>query len=127
MVREKYGAEKVFYPYMPAKLYYERECRFCRRMAWWVYRRSPPGSLQLVATDYTDLGQLPLPVYSAFFVREGKVYALSDAVIEALAHARCGWLAALLRLIPRRGRDWLYRQVAARRSCAQGTCQRKLQ
>jgi predicted DCC family thiol-disulfide oxidoreductase YuxK len=77
---------------MPAKLYYERQCRFCRRMAWWVYRRSPPGSLQLVATDYTDLAQLPLPVYSAFFVREGKVYALSDAVIEALAHARCGWL-----------------------------------
>ncbi len=107
---------------MSAKLYYERQCRFCRRLAWWVYRRSLPGSLQLVATDYTDLAQLPLPVYSAFFVREGRVYAFSDAIIEALRHARCRWLATSLWLIPRRWRDWLYRQVAARRPCARGTC-----
>ena len=110
---------------MQARLYYEQRCRFCRRLAWWVYRRSPRGSLKLVATDYTDLSQLPLPIYSTFFVREGKIYAFSDAIIEALLHARCRWLANLLRLIPRQLRDWFYRQVAARRGCTRGTCQQK--
>lgn len=104
--------------FMQARLYYEENCSICKRLAEWVHRKAPPGSLELVPTDYTDPVQLPIPVYSAFFVRDGHIYAFSEAVLESLRIAGYGPLVKVLSWIPRSWRDRLYRRLAARRTCA---------
>ncbi len=103
---------------MQARLYYEKTCSTCKRLAEWVYRKAPPGSLELVPTDYTDPTHLPLPVYSAFVVREGQIYASSDAILESLRLAGYGPLAKVLSWIPQGWRDNLYRRFAVGRTCA---------
>lgn len=99
------------------KLYYDRHCRLCQRLAKWIYRWSLSKRLQLVPTDYTELSKLPLPVEAVMYQRGDKIWIKSEAIRRVLWDG--GWLlpAFVLWLIPLQWRDRWYDWVALRRSC----------
>ena len=99
-------------------------CNFCSGSARFVIDRSRGGALKFAAMQ-TETGQawlrhlgLRLDDYDTMALVEGGVaHVKSEAVLRIAAHMDQPWpaLAALLRLVPRRVRDWAYDRVAANR------------
>ncbi len=104
------------------KLYYDRDCSWCRRAAAFLRQGRQAHLLQLIPADFRELSQLPAPVDAVQYVRGGQVWLRSEAIRRALYDAGWRWIAKLLGAIPLAWRDRAYDWVAAHRPCSQKAC-----
>lgn len=105
------------------RIYYDRNCPFCRAMARRGQRLFPSPAVEWVPADYSDLSRLPVPVDSIIYEENGQYWIKTEAVRRFLKRAGRPLLSALLGAFPLRWRDWLYDRIATRRYCMKGKCE----
>jgi predicted DCC family thiol-disulfide oxidoreductase YuxK len=102
-------------------VYYDGVCALCNRFVSWALRHDSTGQLRFAALESAHGDRLRREFPEArdvdsIIVREGSHIATkSDAVLAIARRLGLSWMAATLRIVPRRLRDWGYDLVARRR------------
>lgn len=104
-------------------LLYDGTCGLCNRAVNWVLRRDPGGPMRF-APLASPLGREALAMLPALadidsvvLLHPGGAWLRSTAALELARYVGGPWRLALLGyLVPRPIRDWMYDQVARRRT-----------
>ncbi|MCF8231335.1 MAG: DCC1-like thiol-disulfide oxidoreductase family protein [Bacteroidales bacterium] len=114
----------VNYQKIPQKLIiYDGHCVICNGSVHIIARYDRSGLIRFTHSE-TSLGQafsseLPPGIsadMSVIFVDNGHIYTLSDAVIQIAKYLRFPYnLLRLLKILPKKIRDGIYRLIAANR------------
>ncbi|MCS7297207.1 MAG: DCC1-like thiol-disulfide oxidoreductase family protein [Bacteroidia bacterium] len=99
------------------RLYYDKNCSFCCRIAQLGQEVFSSASVEWVPADFSDLKALPLPVNAIIYEEGGKCWVKTEAIRLFLHRAGHPFLAALLSAIPLRWRDRIYDWIAKHRFC----------
>lgn len=99
-------------------------CNLCNASVRFIIRRDPEGKIKFAALQ-SSAGQSLLSghhlsqndFYTIVFIRNGKVFQQSDAVLQITRELRRPWplIYSVGRMIPHIVRDWIYKIIAANR------------
>ena len=105
-------------------LFFDGECGFCSWSVRWVARRDRRGRISFAPLQGRLAGEHGFAHYAArnggtmVVLREadGRAFVFSEAWFELARALGGGWrMLAVLRVVPRGLRDWLYRWIARHR------------
>lgn len=99
-------------------------CNLCNASVRFIIRRDPEGKIKFAALQ-SPAGQSLLSghhllhneFYTIVFIRNGKVYQQSDAVLQITRELGRPWplIYSVGRMIPHTVRDWIYKIIATNR------------
>jgi predicted DCC family thiol-disulfide oxidoreductase YuxK len=98
-------------------------CNLCSWSVRFIVRRDPEGRFRFAALQ-SDAGQRLLEEHgldpgnmeTVLLIKQGKMFARSDAALEIARELRGLWkVLAVFRIVPRGLRDWAYSVVARNR------------
>jgi predicted DCC family thiol-disulfide oxidoreductase YuxK len=106
-----------------AVVLFDGVCNLCNAFVLFVIDRDPRGRFAFapLQSEYAtallrDHGYRDEAVTSVVLIEDGRAYDRSSAALRIVRHLNGLWPAlSLLRLVPRRLRDWLYDMAARRR------------
>ncbi|MFJ7827288.1 thiol-disulfide oxidoreductase DCC family protein [Psychrobacillus sp. NPDC096623] len=107
---------------MPAIILFDGECNFCDASVQFIIKRDPKGYFQFAAQQ-SEIGEelkrqyaIPEAMDSLVVVDQHKVYNSSDAALHITKHLSGLWgFLYVLKLVPKRLRDIVYKFVAKNR------------